>query len=527
MFHSTFGFNSKKELSLQYRFYPRDIAKLKNMEVQHNEHSSDAQRSYSYMLLWLERNPREFLDCLTVVFHRVTELVVQKELCACHVLELVRLVSRAIIDLYAAYKKKKMIERMTYLGVLTLELVGTMACRYRLEVAGKWERVAFAAVSFVNLWMPGVFDPEPARALPMMIKHWVVLVSYHSFMCPNPLLRLELLRFVAMFDVMDFDDVSLRHTVILGFLQNALHLSVSRLLPVGRAGLLCVLRKMLYKLHSFCLLGRLMVRSCTEIENMRVRHAERVFAYLVMLMGQAAQRLRWMRCKKKKSPLNTIAEFSDILQILWLLTAIPPNLQLFEMPGMCQVAGGAIATTIRSIVLTPVDPAVKNPFQRLLSTVDDYFFSLCTYQIQGTLLDDLQRHHGRDLSLLAVKMREYGYQPKNVPQPKSLSHVPVEFMDDKTKRLMTCPVRLEATGKVVDYTTLLRLMLLETDADTGRPLDDLAYTPLRDLRNQIRAWEILQSISGDGSSNSVTEDRATQTEHQQEHNEDAIQGCAW
>ncbi|XP_050723185.1 uncharacterized protein LOC127001960 [Eriocheir sinensis] len=422
-----------------------------------------------------------------VVLFRATMLLNEERVCVCDVLEMLRVIRRDILE--NAAEEAQMVAETTGLGLLTLEMLGKLNVHRHFTLRGKWERIAFLAVSCLNLWQPGVF--RPGRAMAWGVKLWVGEALFRDDLCPNALLRLELLRFVAMWDVMDMMEPYLGFFTTRGLLHNALHLSASRLLPVGREGLLGVLRTVLYDLHVANRLGPLVARSCRRIEALEVRHNDKVLAHLVQLMGKAAERLRWMRRKKIKSSRKTIAEFIEIVRILLLLTAVPPYLKLYDLPGMCQLAGGAVATTLRCIVLTPVDAEANGHLKSLLCDVDEYFLCLGTHQSRGTLLEDLRRHHGRALTQFSERMLRHGCQPSYVPQPLEERRPCVpRFMDGMTKRLMERPVRLEAVDGVVDCSTLLRFMLVqEIDPWTGRPLEDLAYTPLDGLRDEIRAWK--------------------------------------
>lgn len=447
----------------------------------------------------LLREDNETLHC---PFHGALELPMEGCSCPRYLVREVVETAQVIARRHGATNKVKMVLYQTRVGLMTLELLADMYEQFSLRLVKQWEVLAYTAAWSVREWEPDVFSPEPASSLSLSAKMWVVYAMSCDRMCPQPLVRLELMRFAAMLDVKDMIERDIGITAACGLLSNVQHLTVSRLLPEGRPGLLCVLRKLVYNLHISLRLEPLIEKSCQDIESVQVSEEVLGFANLVVVMAEAARWLRRMRCKNEKSTLKTIEEFSHIVQILRLLTGIPPNQRLYELPGMCQLAGDAIAATLRCIVTTPVYPDSYS-YRTLLSEVDGYFLFLDAGQGDGTLLDELRRHHGDVLTSLHETLQQRGWQPVFVPKPLEKKRLCVvdKFKDSRTKRLLTLPVRLEATGEVVDLSTLLRLKLLQwtdTGAHTGRPRCDLTYTPLHELRDELRAWKFVSSSSAGG-----------------------------
>lgn len=333
---------------------------------------------------------------------------------------------------------------------------------------------------------------EPQLTDPLKV--WTVMMMRSSTRCPNPGLRLELLRFIAMFDLEDMMDEDIVSNVTFAILYNTKHLTMTRLLPMGRTGLVWPLRKVLY--HFSGLLGALLRRSCDHIQQLAIGNVERSVSYLVVLMGQAAKRVLWLRRNGHLTPLGTVDQLMNILHILRLLVATPPNHEVFEEPGMCRIAAAAIAVTCRCIVQTPDSPApaARQSFVKLVCEVND-FMALLVFQVKGTVVEELRRYHGGCLSYIAAKMNQLGCSAASVPEPlKEVTQpAPERFLDTKTGRLMEAPVKLLVSGQVVDRATLLLLKLATAvDPETGVPVQDLSFEPLISLQDQIHAWTLQQ-----------------------------------
>ena len=452
---------------------------------------------YHSLLLRLEGGPSVFVEgeymTLESVFNKTLEMLASRKFCVCHIYEMVHVARKAISAQYTGNNKFWIIRSLTRLGVLILEVVSRYVTYAELPLTGKWECVVSLALSLMRLWRSGLYvEQEPLMS--EALKSWVVVSIRRLNGCPNPVLRLEMLRCIAMFDMDDMMDLNLVRESALGVMQNVIDLSVTRLLPKGRTGLLWPLMKILYQLQITGFLGAFMTSGYNHVRRLVVGDIERSMSYLVVLMGQAAKRVLWLRRNGYLTPLGTVDQLMNILHVLRLLVATPPNHEMFEEPGMCRIAAAAIAMTCRCIVQTPDSPAARQSFVNLVCEMNDFMAQL-VFHVKGTVVEELRRYHGGCLSYIATKMNQLGCSAASVPEPlKEVKQpAPERFLDARTGRLMKAPVKLLVSGQVVDRATLLLLKLATAvDPQTGVPVQDLSFESLIYLQDEIHAWKLQQ-----------------------------------
>lgn len=402
--------------------------------------------------------------------------------CTCLVLEVVRAACKPLRE---QLREKRLSEtdepkdvlkykmEMIRLGILTLDLTREAPTQWLTHDCNKWVDVGFAAVALVNAWMPRLCQPLPRQGL--VLRHWVATLMKTPALCPS-----RLLRFVGMWPSGTLADPELCRDTAVGVFLNLCYLSPGNLVPRDRKGLLWAVGKVFHDLHTAKFLQILTFRATVNIPLQQVGHTERALAHLMQLMGQAASRLLRMQRRGIISMGVTIDELDNILLVLMLMLTLQPHKRLYEGPGMRLISTTAVATTASAIVRLPVETEDKHYFN-LLTRLVDLFEGLSH---NSAVRKDLRQHHGRCLLRVTARMWEMSVIPLFVPGPMQLPKQPPpsRFLDSRTKRLMEEPVRLTATGGVVDRTTLTTLVLLEGERR------DLTFTPLPELQQEIQAW---------------------------------------
>uniref|UniRef100_A0A0P4WFX5 U-box domain-containing protein n=1 Tax=Scylla olivacea TaxID=85551 RepID=A0A0P4WFX5_SCYOL len=447
---------------------------------------------YGALLQRMKRGPDALVDgqhiTLEEAFNKILEILSNGQFCACLVYEMVKVATKAIIT---KYKKNKVfaMKGLTHLGLLTLEVVSRQVSYDDATFTLRWQRVTFLAVSLASCWRPELYR-QPAQQT-RSLKYWTSMVMCRNNACPNPVLRIELLRFVAMWNLSDIMDVELGNNAIFGLMYNAIHIKARHLLPRRRVGMLSPLRSVLQQMHAAGLLGHLMLRSCSYMKRLVVGHVERSMTYLLVLMGNTARRVLWLCRKGDLTPVRSVEKLTDIMEILRLFVATQPNMELFEEPGLCQVAATTIARTCCCIVQIPDVPQASQALAKLVREMDSFFLTLIVFQKKGTIMGELQYHHARSLSFIDGKIKELQLAAFCLPESVAeRQDVPERFLDSLTGRLMDTPLQLVFSGRVVDRCTLLLLKLATAvDESTGILMSDLRYVPLTDLKEEIRAWK--------------------------------------
>uniref|UniRef100_A0A0P4WH82 U-box domain-containing protein n=1 Tax=Scylla olivacea TaxID=85551 RepID=A0A0P4WH82_SCYOL len=453
---------------------------------------SDGVRLYTLILETLKKGPDAEGQPFTFeeVFDWALQMMSQHLMCSCRLFEMVQVAVDSIFAQYTGDNNKWVIDKQTLVGVLIMEVVSRHMAVQRLIITGQLERLVYLAVSLVAPWRSGLYQTKNDKPImTKLLRKSIVWVLRSSRWCPNATLRAELLRFVSMCEMEDLLDEDLSHHATSGLLLNVLSLTVVQLLPKGRIGLLWPIRKIL---QHFCGTMGVLLQKCHEnILQLVIGENERAVAYLVVLMGQAARRILWLRRTGNLTPVTTVDEFMNILYILRMMVAWPPNMRLFDEPGMCRIAAGAIAWTCRCIIQTQYARVSEVDFVKLLVGVNNLFMVLTYFPLKGAVLEELRCYHGRCLSRVAASMKKFQLFPVSVPEPlkRMKPDAPARFLDVLTGRLMDTPVKHLATGVVMDQATLLTTLLATTvDPETGNLVRDMSYEIMTDLQEEIHVW---------------------------------------
>ena len=424
------------------------------------------------------------------VFDWAMLMLSQHEMCTCRVLDMVRVAVKAISSQYTGENNTWAIEKQTLVGTLAMEVVVRHMVSQGLTVSGQLKRLVHLAVSLVAPWRSGLYEIKNNR--PIMTKLARTTIAWVSLCprwCPSVTLRGELLRFISMFELEDILDEDLSFQAAASVLRNVLNMTVTHLLPKGRIGLLWPIRNIIY--HFCGMMGILLQRCRRNILQLVIGDNERAVAHLVLLMGQAAKRLLWLRRSGDLSSQGTVDEFMNILYILRMLVVWPPNMKLFDEPGMCRIAARAIAQTCHYVMQTPDARVSEADFVKLLIAVNDIMKLLGYFPLNGAVLEELRCYHGRCLSRLSAAMVKYKVLPLSVPEPREVKpDAPARFLDDLTGRMMDAPVKLMDTGAVVDQATLLTALLTTpVNPETDELVRDMSYELMTDLFEEIQVWK--------------------------------------
>ena len=103
----------------------------------------------------------------------------------------------------------------------------------------------------------------------------------------------------------------------------------------------------------------------------------------------------------------------------------------------------------------------------------------------------LERVNEHDLAaqLMGVAAKIKGVADESTKDEELFANAPDAYLDALLSHLMTDPVRLPASGQVVDRSTIARHILSDqTDPFSRDPLTMDLVVPLDGLRDEIRAW---------------------------------------
>lgn len=328
-------------------------------------------------------------------------------------------------------------------------------------------------------------------------KNWAAfaLCDYSEY--NPPALCVHMLSIVAMIDRTDLImEQELGRVIALGVIGVAKYMDVETLLPTNKPGLLWPLKHLLQAVHWASHLQPRARLSCQDAKCILLGPDTRNFAQFAFLMRDAAKRVAWLREGGYFSSGAAVRHFSYIIQVMRVLFALPPVQQLFELPGMAQIAASAIITTCHRITtMESSDEKEKHRMMKLLNEVDAFFQDLWNHQITGGLVTELKRYRGQRLSFIRNMMKKWGHPsgyiiaPEAEEDKENPKDFPQHFIDQLTGRIMQTPVLLPNSGMVMDSSTYICQMLAAApDPLTGRPVEVL-FERLMPLEYEIWDWK--------------------------------------
>lgn len=460
------------------------------------EPESDPKEIFDLLCRRLQEGPDVLIDGLTMtvpqVLGRVVKMMRLGHFCCCALLKIINVARMAFL------KRRKFgevgyIRDLTRLGLAAMETL----CRVYLDrgfLCDSGRDIAITAAACVSLWRPSVgqeFEPNYVSS------HWAAFMlcdCVHGW----PSLSAEMLRLVAMIKLENIMKQSyLGNTITQGIIRIPLFIRVEMLLPLDKPGLLWSLRRVLHHMH---LAGYLQptVHACYEQVECLTLGAEAVcLAQFALLMREAAKRLTWLQAEGFLTSGAAVRQYLYIIHILDVLFASPLFQQVFELPGLAQIAASTIVVTCRHIFTMELRDVrhERYKFKMLLNDVDVFFENLRDFQATGGLVTELKRYHARSLSFFVLMMKKWRGHTCRIPVPEAevaeedAKECPQRFIDQVTGRIMKDPVFVPSTGKLVDRSTFICMVLAaEPDPITFMPVE-VDFRQDADLKEEIRKWK--------------------------------------
>lgn len=430
--------------------------------------------------------PGEGRDALDEVYEYATIAIWEKPCCSRHVRVGLQVAKDAIFkNMDLRQISSKMAEQISYLGVLAMELFSSKARTQNKVLCGTWESAAWKVVLMSSFCTP---DMAQCMTQTQSTIQWIKEVFCNRYLCPNPHLRREMMRFMVL-----WPDKVLRDPV-LGFeILHAMVLLTSRLkmqdmLPQGRPSLSGPFACLLQNFHRLGFLEVLAVQACMQVTRLHIGAEARFFAHVVRLLGEKAKVLRHMCHNASLSYLVVMEEYRHLLDTLTVLVVSDSSKIVFKLPGLRQVAAIAIAATTINLYKSSTR----------LAAADEARFKKLKEQLNGLLLSvnkilgkELMTNHGRTL-LRAAQLADEAEFPLHDLSVLLLYEVPEgcceRFLDTVTGKVMEEPVRLISSQTVMDMSTLVGFMLFSVSWPCT-----IAYILLTELKREILDWKMNSS----------------------------------
>lgn len=449
----------------------------------------DLEELFTLLCRRLQEGPHILIrgQCATVkdVFRTAGEMIGLGRYCYCWMLRLLQ-VGRMAILARRKHGELEYAEDLTRLGIAAMEAICRVERGRRLTCSTEMDAITTAA-SCLSLWKPPMGnDFKPSFTLAAWAASLLCNLGGHVTMFA---VRVEMLRLLAFLDASDFlHEWNIACYIIRGVFTVIQDMDAGMLLPTEKPGLLWVLRRLLWYIMMTNHLMTLVTTSCRQVKKLHVNPRTQKFATLALLMRDTAKRVEWLQECGHLTSSAALVHYSDIIQILHMLFAVPPVQELFELPGFSRIAAQTIITTCRRILSMEVAGKEKIKFEVLLKNVNEFFRDLWTFQRTGGLVAELKHYHDRGLPFFSFAMRRWPQLAHCIlsaetEEDENPRDFPQHFMDDLTGQMMQEPLTVMPAGAVVDSSTVLYSILI------GKRLThEVSFKKMEDREKEIREW---------------------------------------
>lgn len=407
------------------------------------------------------------------------------------------LISLAEDTLYITYHSQGQEAQGSARARLGLAAAEAVAKRNPENLSGCWEDVVWRFLSLAWDWDP---DLDGQVVMSETFVKWILNVLNSTSLCPNPHLRLEMIRFMEIMppDTFNIEDIGQR--AITGIMDACCNLELEHLMPSPtRPSLTMPIINVLRILHSQGHLEFAAEEANSLLRELQVGTISRCLANILELSGEMSQQVKEMYRVDAWDEAMTVMMLNRSLSLLEICSALPPFRSTCQHPGLVQYAASSLITMVDAVVScssiqhTPKKQAILDVLARL----DSLIASLAVPS------NDIDNEQLRTVWIVAQK--DHSWRLKDVHDmlhmfciklynlPKALEDaddcVP-EFEDKVTHCTMVSPVKLGTSGEVVDEASLVHLLLEKEPRDpfTRKPLDTAKHIRLPELKAQIDQW---------------------------------------
>lgn len=412
-------------------------------------------------------HPNRDRGSLDEACHRLVSTLWKQRCCTPHEEEAMKVLRDAVLrNAEVRHLTYDDLNDIGFLAVLEMELFSDKVRRRNVVLCGELEARAWAAMQLAVIITP---DMAPFLQQTHGAIQWIKHMFLHEELCPNPRLRLEMIRYMQV-----WPEDELRGHFIMALPHELVglvcHLKLRDLLPLGKPSLsgpivwllkTCARLGCLSSLSSLCLI---------QVSQLIVTFETYFFCRLVRLQGQKARALRHMCFNGAASRLVMVREFTHLVDTLYVLFSVPACMCVYKVPGLVQVASNALAAvTINLYKCAFVLRATQTKFKRLTETLNKIYNKIRLGN--KVLWTDLGNRHTATLARAADIANAVGCPLLELSIPlvveEGLLSFPDHHRDAITDKVMTDPVRVICSyfgsGIVVDFSTLMAFMLVPRD----------------------------------------------------------------
>ncbi|KAG7156657.1 E4 ubiquitin-protein ligase UFD2-like 5 [Homarus americanus] len=455
------------------------LAKLGSIIQQHKSHNCTSTRELGL-----------FVYNQTMAWIRV------QSICLHHLTEAIYISSEASKWLFTGKDPRDWLVAKVRLGVNVAEAVANRMVGLQARVTQEWESILWTMVSLITCWDPQYFGHTvPSQCL----KFWVLSMFTSHDACPNVHLRLEFLRLFQMWSEVDIAKTNLGVRIARGLTTTLLYLQLDNLMVKGGGpGLAQPLAHLLDRLTNHGHLRTVAEAAISQVKDFKLGNDARCLVHLVELASQMARKTQEWYEEGHLNALAAVTKFNNALDLLQMLVTESPTMEVFESPGLAQIAAAALVTVTSSFLNVASKLMSQKPktYRFLFLYIDMMYERLTARKSPKAVSVVLKREHMHALFLIRKATHDKGISFVHLSAlflqglfEERTESCPERFLDSVTQAVMEAPVLLHSSKMVVDESTLIHLLLTSpSDPFTRCPLDSDTYSRLPDLQDDIVAW---------------------------------------
>ncbi|XP_069161066.1 uncharacterized protein [Procambarus clarkii] len=367
--------------------------------------------------------------------------------------------------------------------------------RKSVQISGRWENVIWKIVELLRNWKKE-YDLELSPVVSKSLKPWILRMFSHPSLCPNPYLRLEMLRFISMWPDKYLQDATAGQHIVTGLVDMIAYLQVDILIySESKTNLFYHLISVFNSLNKCGHVKAVAAAAVTQVRNLNIGKEAAFFSHILQLLNHKADAIRDMYLTCLIDAMQTANKYDEIFGLFEVLLFTLPTMAAYECPGLVHVAAASLVNFISSLVSMGPNLKLEKSlgFLLLFSNLDVFFVLLERSMAISTVL---VLDHAHILAFVNKRAAEFGFSFHHFPKlfEESSDPCPEEFVDSVTGAVMEAPVLLHSSKMVVDESTLVQLLLMTPlDPFTRCPLDQGSYSRLPDLQADIAAWRNTRS----------------------------------
>ncbi|CAL4065988.1 unnamed protein product [Meganyctiphanes norvegica] len=380
------------------------------------------------------------------------------------------------------------------LGLAAAEAV---AKRNPENLTGSWEDVVWSFLSLAWDWDPDLYGQVDMSDT---FKNWFLNVLSNNSLCPNPHLRLEMIRFMEILppEALNVEDLGSR--AIRGIMNVCCHLELEYLMPSpSRPSLTMPIINVLRVLHNQGHINSVAEEANSLLKDLQVDTTARCLANILELAAEMSQQVKEMYRTEAWDEAMTIMMLNRSLSLLEICATLPPFRGTCQHPGLVQYAASSLVTIVDAVLScsgiqhTPKKQAILDVLGRLDSLLAG--LAVPSNDIDNEQLRTVwtvaQKDHAWRLNEIHDMLYMFSLKLYNLPKGiEDTDDCIPEFYDKVTHCTMISPVKLGTSGEVVDEASLVHLLLekIPRDPFTRKPLDSEKHMRLPELKAQIDLW---------------------------------------